>query len=147
MAKITISGVAPFDGDYDLDDARAFNGHELHLIKKVAGVRLGEIGEALKAGDYDLIVAVTAIAVWRAGKVTKDNVTDLVDVLLDADTGQIEFRGETEEEADSPPEVAPRNEPDSLGADNESSGHSFEGSNNTGADPREIIPIATGLHG
>ncbi len=45
MPKITITGVDNrVDGAYDLDLDDNFTGKELHLIKQIAGVRVGEIG-------------------------------------------------------------------------------------------------------
>lgn len=108
MPKITISGVHPaIDGEAILDFNEAFDGDELHLIKQHAGVRVGEIGEAMTAGDYDLIVALAKIAFDRAGR-------DIpLDRLMKAKVGAIQFEATSEEkaadeeEAQLPPASAP----------------------------------------
>lgn len=50
---------------YDLNPP--FTNRELHVIKTVAGVRAGEIFEALNAGDSDVLVALAHVAVIRNG--------------------------------------------------------------------------------
>lgn len=84
MAKVMINGVPPFNGDYELD-LSFFTNRELHTIKVIAGVRAGEFEAAMEAGDNDLMVAMTVIAVKRAGKQIP------VDALWDAAAGTIEF--------------------------------------------------------
>jgi hypothetical protein len=146
MLQATVSGVPPYDGDYDLDLEHQFNGNELHLIKKVAGVRLGEIDEALRAKDYDLYVALAAIGIWRAGKVTKNNVHDLVELLMEAEGGKISFKDTDDEQGDEtgPPAVAPSG-PGSSGASNVSLLPSSEDLSSTGDDPPETNPLSTGM--
>lgn len=103
MATIKVRGVPPFDGDYPFD-AASFNGRELHTIKEISGVRGGELGEALKAGDYDLVVAFTVIVLRRAG------LTVHPDQILEADIGAIEVDLDDEQEAEErPPDSAPPN--------------------------------------
>lgn len=83
MAKLKIEGVGPHaDGEHEIDLA-GLNGREAHLIKQVSGVRLGEIGEALNAGDYDVVVAIAKIVLDRAGQ------TVPVAALLEAPIGKI----------------------------------------------------------
>ena len=45
-----------------------FTNRELHLIKQIAGVRAGELFDAMEVGDNDLVVALAHIAVKRAGR-------------------------------------------------------------------------------
>lgn len=143
MVEITITDVPGFDGKYEWDGEQQLNGHELHIVKKVSGVRLGEIEEALAAGDYDLIVALTAIMVWRSGKVTRAQVPELVDLLLDAEGGKFVI---AEADAADPPAEAPP-ETVSSGDGNVSSIRSSVGSSSTGDDPPAIIPRAIGSPG
>ena len=94
-SSIVIAGVPGLDGEYELDtDNRPFNGNELHEIKRISGVRAGELGEALGAVDYDVIMAFAAIALNRAGKTF--NLTD----LMDAPIGRVVFKPGTEPEED-----------------------------------------------
>jgi hypothetical protein len=64
---ITIKGVLGLDGEYELDWS-TLNGLELRTIKRVSGVRANELDSALVAGDWDVQVAVTMIALKRSGK-------------------------------------------------------------------------------
>jgi hypothetical protein len=104
MPKLKIADVSPrIDGEYEFD-LTGFNGHEAHLIKQIAGVRLGELNEALNAGDYDLVVAFAKILVERAGESVP------VDVLLNAPLGKITVdlrAGAKQEDEDRPPASSP----------------------------------------
>jgi len=97
--KIKLEGVQPYDGEYDLD-VSYFTNRELHTIKRVAGVRAGEIEEAFAAIDTDLVVALAVIALNRAGVAPDEN------LIWDAPSGTIVFiADEPEDEAgeQSPP--------------------------------------------
>ena len=60
-------GKIRIDGrDYELPDT--FNLGEQRLFKTVGGIRLAELGEALQAGDQDVILVVCMIVKRRAGE-------------------------------------------------------------------------------
>lgn len=146
--QITITDVPPFDGTYELDLAVPFNGRELHLIKELAGVRLGEIPAALDADDYDVLIAITAITLTRNGKLQKAATLKAAqDVLMEAPAGSItaDFTETVEDDADPPAETpsAPGSE---LGG-SESSTSSSADLNGTGDDRLETIPVSTGAPG
>lgn len=67
MDKFTVAGIPGFDGEYPIDIG-AFTMRELQIIKRVSGVRAGELEEAFAAGDSDVILAVAVIAVRRNEK-------------------------------------------------------------------------------
>lgn len=113
-----IEGIPGLDGDYPLPDTE-FTGRELHFIKQHAGVRAGEIEEALGAGDYDIILAIAAIAMQRAGRDVS------MDALLDAPTGKIQVIVEDDAR---PPDLT-TTEPDA------SSGTSGDGSSGSSDHP------------
>jgi hypothetical protein len=146
VLQVKVTDVPGFDGTYEWDPERQFNGHELHLVKKVAGVRLGEIEEALAAGDYDVIVAITAIMVCRSGRVTRAQVPELVEMLLDADGGKITIEEAAEVADDRPPSVASP-EIDSTSDASESSELSSVDSRSTGDDHPAISLRAIGSPG
>lgn len=103
---IHIEGMPPFNGDWELDiDGQFFNGDELHLIKKISGVRANELEEAFEAGDYDLVIAFAVIALQRAGQRAS------AEALRKAPVGKIQLRmgdEETTEAGDAlPPQPAP----------------------------------------
>jgi hypothetical protein len=54
-----------------------------------------------------VIVAIAAIMVWRAGKVTRAQVPELVELLLEAEGGKIVIQEADEVADDGPPAVAP----------------------------------------
>lgn len=64
MDKFVVTGMPGFDGDYPIDIG-TFTMRELEIIKRVSGVRAGELEEAFNAGDSTLILAVAVIAVRR----------------------------------------------------------------------------------
>jgi hypothetical protein len=104
MAKVVISeGLPVIDGEYELD-ASYFTNRELHLIKREANVRAGEVTEALEARDNDVFVVLAYIALQRAGK------GDIpIDALWDMEAGKITFDfSDEEQEIDAlPPEIVP----------------------------------------
>lgn len=85
--KFIIAGVPPFDGEHPID-LGTLNGHELHRIKLVAGVRANELDEALVAGDYDVFVTLAAIALERNGHPQADAA---VEALMQATAGKLRF--------------------------------------------------------
>ena len=70
MLEITLDGIHPgLDGSYHLDLAgENLTAGELHEIKKLTGLRVGEFEEAAEARDTDLVVAFALVALRRAGK-------------------------------------------------------------------------------
>ena len=66
--RLLVEGIDPFDGEYEIDPDVGFTNRELNIIKRISGVRAGELDEALKAGDNDLVLAITAVAVRQKGR-------------------------------------------------------------------------------
>lgn len=94
-----MSATVVVDGrSYDIPDS--FTYREMSVIKKLSGIRAGEIAAALEAGDTDLIVAITVIAMRRAG----NNVSD--DFLFDLPADGIQIVGEPEADANPPAKAA-----------------------------------------
>jgi len=112
---LTIRNLYNLDGEYPLD--LVFTHRDFRDIKKIAGVRANEVMEALNAGDMDIIVALAAIALRRAGKPFD------VEQLWDAEAGGIELDftdQEAEADASPPPLQTPQSssdvEPESNGS-------------------------------
>jgi hypothetical protein len=124
MAKLKIEGLPQRDGEYDLDISR-FTGSELHTVKEISGVRAGELQEALAAGDYDLVVAMTVIVLRRAGQ-TVDPAE-----IMEAEVGAITVDfddAEVVEEEIPPPSAQPSgNSSSSDGAASENGGTETSG--------------------
>jgi len=132
MASLTIAGVPPLDGDYDLDISR-FTNRELHTIKEISGVRAGELKAAVEAADNDLIVAFAVIVLRRAGKTVEP------DQLWDADSGAITVTPDAAE-TEPPPPLSPspsgnENEPGGDGGTSDNTPPSGRGSSNGGDAP------------
>jgi hypothetical protein len=105
MATIKIEGVPAFDGEYELDlQGQPFSGWDAHLIYQVAGIGLAELDESGRKGIYDVVVALTVIALQRTGKVQRSNWRYAVDVLLEAPIGSIAYLDEGDA---GPPEQTP----------------------------------------
>lgn len=121
MAQIKIEGVPPLDGEYPLDMDHLTN-RDMHTIKQVAGVAGLDLQAAFEKGDLDIYVALSAIALRRAGK------TFHVDQLWDAELGQITVDFTQDEVADvDPPVLTPPASSSDGGAKPSSSGPSSNG--------------------
>jgi acyl transferase domain-containing protein len=108
--KLTIDGIAAnLDGVYEFDFEELLDtltNREIHQIKLISGVRLGELNDALNAGDNDLIIAFAVIILRRRGKRIDE------DMLWDAPAGtkillDLDDRQEQQEDAGGPPAEAP----------------------------------------
>ena len=67
MIVLTLEGVPPWDGRYDFPDF-GFTNRELFEIKKLSGIRAGELVEALDANDTAAFVGVAVVVLGRHGK-------------------------------------------------------------------------------
>jgi hypothetical protein len=139
MSMIRITGIGrAYDGEYPFDGTY-FTNRELHTIKRMAGIRAGEIPDALAAGDNDLVVALTVIALERNGKVVHE------DALWNANVGCIEaVLGEEDEADDADPPTPGLDESNSektlsSGLSSEDGSASPEnGQSRTGLQPSEL---------
>lgn len=96
MDKFVVTGIPAFNGDYPVDIS-SFTMRELQIIKRMSGVRAGELEEAFKAGDTDLLLAIAVIAVRRNGKQWEA----FEKLAWESDVASITFEGEeVAEEAD-----------------------------------------------
>jgi hypothetical protein len=144
MAKITIVDVPEFAGEYDLDlKSQPFTGWDAHIIMKIADVGLADLEEAADSGNYDLVIALTVIALQRAEQITKGQALRAADVLLDAELGKIVYTKDETPETDALPPVS-KLEPTSNGV--EPSEASGSGSTTTG-DLQESTRPLTGAPG
>lgn len=90
MSLIRIKGVPPFDGEYEFDVDRSFTTRELRWIKQIAGYLPTSIQSGLDGGDADLVVALTVIAMFREGKISRDDVLAVADRFADEPIGDDE---------------------------------------------------------
>lgn len=112
--KLTVKGLRALDGEYEFDRndlLGSMTNRELHRIKLMAGVRAGEIQDALAAGDNDVLVALAAILLTQRGKLVDE------DVLWDAPAGagliwEFDTADDEQEEGDAGPPVEPAETPE-----------------------------------
>ena len=132
--KIVIDSNNPrINGEYELDTEHLTN-RELHLIKKHAGVRAGELAEAFEAGDNDLAIVFGYIAMQRHG------LLDIpIDALWDLEIGKltVDFSDEEAKESDALP---PLQEPGSNASEAGSNGSSSPSSPSTSAPSLASVP-------
>lgn len=111
---IKISALHPkLDGEWPLE--WDFTKRELHYIKRTSGVRPVELLDALVNADAALVVAMTAVALGRAGVLFDE------DVLWE-DHGAIRFVDDEEDKAEVPPAETPSPSDAGDGEKNASSG-------------------------
>lgn len=83
--QIVISGVKPFDGEYDLDlEGEPLTTLEWRWVKKISGYLPLTMGDGFAGGDPDLVCALAVIALRRNGKIQKDQALIVADRLADA---------------------------------------------------------------
>jgi hypothetical protein len=135
VASIKIEGVPPYDGEYPLD--MNMTNREFHTIKQIAGVRAGDLDDAVAHKDLDLVVALAVNALRRAGHVVD------IDRLWDSEAGKIMLAAdEGEDDAAPPPQPSSQPTPSGDGPV-DSSGTSSSG---TGGHPASD-PNPTGTAG
>lgn len=108
MARIIINGVPGLDGEYPLD--LTFKYRDFHMLKQIANVRANEVSEALAARDTDLVIALAAISMKRAGKMFD------IEALWDAPIDSITLEGDVEDVPTQPAESgnSESNSPESI---------------------------------
>lgn len=139
MDKFVVTGIPAFNGDYPVDIS-SFTMRELQIIKRMSGVRAGELSEAFSAGDTTLILAVAVIAVRRSGK----NWEVFEQIAWESDLDCIAFVSEDEEAADKPDPLTQKNERDENAKPNEQTDFSMKPSSADGDDPQETNLRAIG---
>lgn len=139
-----------YEGVYEWDPSTPFTGEDWHLIKEVAGVRMGEFSEAISSADYDVIVAVAVIVLCRHGVAQRSRLLAIAKTLMPLDTGAVDFEEievPDEEDVRPPASATPPGTPSSNGeasVENVSSVSSSPVSSSTGVVPPETPPSPTG---
>lgn len=132
--RITINGVPPYDGAYDVD--MNFTNRDWHTIKQIAGVTAGEFQDAVLRKDLDLVIAIAVNTLRRTGRPVD------LDALWDSEAGRIILEDvETEEDAVPPPQPSGH----SNGKPLEQTTSSGASGNGTGDYHPVSSPSATGI--
>lgn len=80
--KVLLKGVPPYDGEYEIDAERGFDGWEWRFIKAISSYMPNTIIDGLRGGDPDIYISLAVIGLYRAGKVDETNWQRAADVLL-----------------------------------------------------------------
>lgn len=133
--KIVLTDLKPYDGEYPLE-IETLTMNDLRTVKRLSGVRAGEIGDALGANDTDVILALAVVAADRAGKTLSE------EKLWNAQFGSIKLIIDEGAEEGADAEVPPAVEPQTTGPP----GNGGESSNPVSATSPESPPSSTGSH-
>lgn len=99
MSKLTINWPDRVAEEFPLPDS--FTYEEMALVKRITGLRAGELVDAMIADDSDVAVAYAAIALRRSGQGLSD--FQIREQLNELVYGSIEIDWTKEEAADGPP--------------------------------------------
>ncbi len=100
MANIVVDGQK-----YEMPDN--FTYREMNRIKRLTGLRAGELFPALEAGDTDVAVAFAITAMDREGRLeSEDEIMDLELDKITLDFGEETNGGPPDEAAPEPPDAA-----------------------------------------
>ncbi len=138
MPKLTVRDLPPLDGEYEADfDIYNLDTTEVRTIKRLSGVRFGEIEEALSAMDMDLFTAFAVVFMVREGKHQRQ-VEALVEKTKPAQNFEWDFtdlEAEQKEDEDRPPDSqtvsGSESEPDEAPRPSDSSPPSANGSSSS----------------
>lgn len=95
---LTLEGVHPYDGDYDVD-LEQFTNRDFHDIKRLTGCTPPELADALERGDTDFVVALSVIALRKSGrfaKINEDTLWDAVSSRFDINPVEVEKSGDAD---------------------------------------------------
>lgn len=142
MAKFIVTGMPAFNGEYPIETG-SFTMRELQIIKRMSGVRAGELEEAFSAGDSDLILAIAVIAVRRNGKAWEQFEALAWETDLEAITFVADEEDERGTAGDAVPLIPP-SPPELSGSSSAPQPLSGDGSGSGGDDRQETNQPATG---
>lgn len=131
MAKLRVTGVPPYDGEYDLPTS--YTNGELHRIKQISGVPAGKLMDASQEGDIGVLVALAAVILERAGHQVN------VQALWDASGDNFDIE-QDEAGEERPPAEATSGGPQSKDAAVAEPNDQSEPSGETGPDISESSP-------
>jgi hypothetical protein len=131
MAYLVIEDVKPWDGRYELDlDTAELTRREWGWIKRHSGYLPMTIGEGFDGADPALVACLAVIALYRAGKITVDDVGGVFERFEDTPAmSTIRMEGDTAD----PDDVA--DPPVSSNGSAHSSGPATSVSSETSAKP------------
>lgn len=152
--KIVISNIPPHDGEYELDFTQAFSTREWRWIKKITEgeIRPAKFEDDLFA-DPDFIVSLAVIAMFRAKKITAEQVLEVAEQIGDApfDEAHITVVAPDEAEVEEIPPASTTEPPAASGSGSvesdifkKNSGGNGGNSSRSDSDPSEETLSLTG---
>src|SRR5262245_54725948 len=110
MLWLTIA-LKPWAGRYELDmENHGFTGHEWRWVKQHAGYLPLTVKDGMAGGDPDLLNILACIALYRAVRVTADDIPQVFEQFTAAGFGdQVDFENDQTEEDDAGPPVSSSN--------------------------------------
>jgi hypothetical protein len=136
MDWVVVEGVKPWDGRYELPlDEFKLRNFEWGWIRRWTGYFPADVLNAMKGADAELLVALAVIALYRAGKVTREDVGGMFQRFEEENFGSFTLSSDDAEvEALDPPRPASSNGSETLSG----------GGSRTDSVSPETIPPATG---
>lgn len=116
MATVTLTlrGVAPYDGRYDIDLAESeFTNREWGWIKRFSGYLPATFDDAVRGGDAEFWCVFALILLHRQHRITKADVAEVFELLQDAPYAAVAVEIDVHDEGDAgpPPRSSNGNEP------------------------------------
>lgn len=123
MARLTIEGVLPYDGSYELDFT-TLNHREWHQIHELAGILPPQLAYAIDARHMGLLVALAVVVLQRDGFPVDDR------PLWESQSGKIILElapepvplDETNDSSEPERDESPSAKPESSGTDSSDAG-------------------------
>jgi hypothetical protein len=115
---IVLEGAHALAGEYEFDRDTELTTREWGWVKRLSGYLPLSFGEGISGGDPELITALCVIALVRAERISREEVTAQYERLLDLEAGRIAWRMDAREEAEEeahPPPISSSARPRSSG--------------------------------
>jgi hypothetical protein len=142
---VTIAGVPPYDGRYELDlEAQALTTREWGWVKRHAGYLPLTLVDG-SFTDPDFVIVQAIIACYRAGRVDPADVPALVERFQDVDPfAAITYEAGTDKQGDADPPAVSSGSKRSTNGDSSKTGLARSGGppSATGSRPSDISPSA-----
>lgn len=134
--KVRITDPPQLKGDYPID--LDFTHGELHLVKKVTGLRGLEIDDGIENGDTDLFLVLGVIGAIRDGRLREADAQDAVAELMKTKIGSVRLipdEDDEEAEEDDPKASAQSGHEETQNSSGETTSPPSDGSPETSLSP------------
>lgn len=151
--NVVIEGIAPYNGEYEFDTEKVMTTREWRWLKQIGGYSPRTLDEAIADYEPDVVISLAVIAMCRAGKITREEVLEVAEKLIDYpyDGSYITLSGGEESEPEIPPALtlepdgaSPKSSSENVSSTSPSNASSGNGSP-TASDPSAANPSPTGI--